>query len=348
MLPSRLVRTSLSIALLLISSASAFAQQTGSVSGKITDTSGGVLPGVTVEAKSNVLPSARTTVSGPDGVYQLPALPPGVYTVTFTLQGFQTVSRQSQVQLSENTALDTKLAVQGVSEAVTVTAEVSYADKTSAAVTNSVSSQQISQLPVGTQYRDLVNLIPGVQYTQDQVRGPSAGASGQDNVYNFDGVNVTLPLFGTLSAEPASQDIAEVSVVKGGARAVDFNRAGGFNIDSVSKSGTNRLTGEASYRFQTDRMAAEQKNGSASRFDKNRSWTDISAGGPVLPGKMFFYGSYYRPTENRRNASTAYGDVPNYDSVRNEGFGKLTLAPTQSTLVNVSYRDSHRLDTGTQ
>ena len=82
-----------------------------------------------------------------------------------------------------------------------------------------------------------------MQYTQDTTRGPSAGGSGQDNVYKFDGVNVTLPLFGTLSAEPASHDIAQVTVVKGGAKAIDFNRAGGFAIDSVSKSGTSRFTG---------------------------------------------------------------------------------------------------------
>ena len=74
-------------------------------------------------------------------------------------------------------------------------------------------------LPVGTEYRDLVKLIPGVQYTQDAVRGPSAGGSGQDNVYNFDGVNVTLPLFGTLASEPASHDNAQIAVIKGGARA---------------------------------------------------------------------------------------------------------------------------------
>src|SRR3954467_9456812 len=144
MLPSRFVRTSVFLVLFLISSAAAFAQQTGSITGKITDTSGGVLPGVTVEAKSNVLPSARTTVSGPDGIYQLPALPPGTYTVTFTLQGFQTVSRQSQVQLSEATLADAKLAVQGVTEAVTVTAEVSYVDKSSATVSNTVTGQQIA------------------------------------------------------------------------------------------------------------------------------------------------------------------------------------------------------------
>ena len=221
-------------------------------------------------------------------------------------------------------------------------------DKTSAAISSGISGREISQLPVGTQYRDLINLIPGVQYTQDQVRGPSAGASGQDNVYNFDGVNVTLPLFGTLSAEPASQDIAQVTVVKGGAKAIDFNRAGGFAIDSVSKSGTNRLTGELSYRFQNHGMAWDQINTTTSKYDEDRAWTDVNGGGPVIPNRMFFYGSYYRPTVNRQNASTAYGAVPDFDSVRNEGFGKLTITPTNSTLVNVSYRDSHRLDKGAQ
>src|SRR4029079_12785597 len=346
-MPARLVRTFLCLVLTL-AAVPALAQQLGSINGKITDSSGAVLPGVTVDATSNVLPSPRTAVTGPDGVYQLPALPPGTYKLTFSLQGFPPVTRDPQVQLSEATLVDMKPAVQGVTEAVTVTADVSYADKTSAAISSNVSGQQISQLPVGTQYRDLVNLVPGVTYTQDQVRGPSAGASGQDNVYKFDGVNVTLPLFGTLSAEPATQDIAEVNVVKGGARAIDFNRAGGFNIDSVSKSGTNRFTGQAGYRFQTHAMTADLQNGSASRYDKKRSWTDVSAGGPVLPGKVFFYGSYYRPTENRRNASTAYGSVPDYDSARNEGFGKVTMAPTKSTRLSVSYRGSHRLDTGAQ
>src|SRR5579859_3201755 len=205
MLSDRVRRCTLAV-LLLLAPAAAFAQQTGSIQGKVTDASGGVLPGVTVDAKSNVLPSPRSTVSGPDGVYQLPALPPGHYTITFTLSGFQTMSREADVQLEQVTGVDTKLAVQGVSEAVTVTAETTFADKTSAAITSGLNSEQLDRLPVGTQYRDLINLIPGVMYTQDAVRGPSAGASGQSNVYNFDGVNVTLPLFGTLSAEPSRSE----------------------------------------------------------------------------------------------------------------------------------------------
>ena len=70
----------------------AYAQQTGAIAGKVTDTSGGVLPGVTIEARSNVLPTPRVTSTGPNGEYRMPALPPGTYTVKFELTGMQTVS----------------------------------------------------------------------------------------------------------------------------------------------------------------------------------------------------------------------------------------------------------------
>ena len=142
-----------------------------------------------------------------------------------------------------------------------MTAEVSLIDKDSATIKSSLASQEIMGLPVGQEYRDLQKLIPGVQFSQDQVRGPSAGGSGQDNVYQFDGVNVNLPLFGTLSAEPASHDIAEVTVVKGGARAVDFDRSGGFSIDTVSRSGTSDFHGQVGYQFQSDAMSADLDSG---------------------------------------------------------------------------------------
>jgi len=321
-----------------------FAQQTGSIQGKVSDTNGGVLPGVTVEARSPVLPGPRVTATNADGSYQLPALPPGEYTLTFTLDGMQTTTRKAQVQLSESVNADVALGVKGVSEAVTVTAEAALIDKTSAAITSGISSTQISSVPVGQEYRDLIKLIPGVQYSQDTTRGPSAGSNGQDNIYSFDGVNVTLPLFGTLSAEPASHDISQMTVIKGGARAVDFHRAGGFVVDSVSKSGTNTFSGLVSWQFQNPGMAAGLNNGSASRYEQTRMWTDVNAGGPILPDHLFFYGSYYRPQNSRDNRSNLYGELPDYKSVRNEGFAKLTATPTRSTLVNVSLREEHRLD----
>jgi hypothetical protein len=321
----------------------AFAQQSGMIAGKVTSPDGGAMPGVTVEARSTVLPGVRSAVTDADGTYQLPALPPGDYEVTFTLSGMQTVKKNVSVLLSQESKADAKMAVQSVNEAVTVTGTKTFVDKTSAAITSTLSSSLFTQLPMGTEYRDLIRLIPGVQVTPDSTRGPSSGASGQDNVYNFDGVNVTLPLFGTLSAEPATHDMAQISVIKGGAKAIDFNRAGGFNVDSVSKSGTSQLKGEASYRFQTSDMAAKLNNNSISRYNQNRSWTEASIGGPAIKDKVFFFGSYYMPYQSRDNRSNAYGELPDYSSRRNEGFGKLTVN-NRSLLLNGSYRQSKRTD----
>ena len=333
------------IALVALYAAPADARQTGSIAGKVTATDGSILPGVTVEAKSDVLPTARVVVTEANGEYRFPTLPPGKYSVTYKLSGMQTVTREAQVQLGRETPIDVTLDPKGVTEAVTVTAESSMVDRSSPSLTNGLSSDQMKGLPIGQDYRDLIRFIPGVEYTPDSTRGPSAGGSGQDNVYKFDGVNVTLPLFGTLSAEPASPDVAQVTVIRGGAQATQFDRSGGFMIDSVSKSGTNRYSGQLSYQFQNAGMTANTVNNTISKYDAMHGWTDLSGGGPIVKDKAFFYASYYRPEINRGNGSNLYGALPDYDSTRNEGYIKGTITPTHNLLINASYRDSHRLDT---
>jgi hypothetical protein len=327
---------------------SAYAQQTGSIAGKVVDNSGAVLPGVTVEATSNVLPTPRTTVTGGNGENRLPALPPGEYTVKFELSGMQTVSRQAEVQLNAETVVEAALGVSGITETVEVRATTSIVDTSSAALKSGISNEQIRSLPIGQDYRDLLKLIPAVQVTQDSVRGPSAGGSGQDNIYQFDGVNVTLPLFGTLSSEPASHDIEQVTTVRGGARAVDFDRSGGFTVDSVSKSGTNRFSGMAQFQFQTPGMADDLTGQTVSRYEQTRSWTSVNVGGPIVSDQLFFFGSYFRPTRSRDLATNAYGDLPDFEYKRNEGFGKVTYTPISNVLVNASYRDSKREETSSE
>ncbi|GAC1430360.1 MAG: hypothetical protein NVSMB68_02650 [Thermoanaerobaculia bacterium] len=320
-------------------STSLFAQQTGALNGRVT-ADNSPLPGVTVEARSNVLPQARVTTTDANGEYNLPALPPGTYTLTYSLSGMATVTRRAEALLAQTTAVDVRMGVQGVSENITVTAVATLVNRESTAIESGLSTQQIQALPVGQQYRDILKLIPGVQQTPFSTRGPSGGGSGQDNVYQFDGVNVTLPLYGTLAAEPASYDIAQVSIVKGGAKAVDFDRSGGFTIDSVSKSGTNKFSGQASFQVQNHSMTSNQKVTSAATFDQDQSWTTLSLGGPVIRDMLFFYGSYYRPEVSRSNQANNYGALPKFNSTRNEGFGKLTFTPTSNILVNGSYRDS--------
>ena len=175
------VRATLVLLLLTASAAPLFAQQTGAIRGKVTTTDGASLPGVSISARSDVLPQPRETVTAANCEYLLPALPPGSYTVAFALAGMQPATRKAAVQLSQQTPLDVTLGV-GISETVTVTAESSIIDKDSASVASTLSNDQILGLPLAQEYRDLQKLIPGVQYSQDMFRVPSAGGSGKDYV----------------------------------------------------------------------------------------------------------------------------------------------------------------------
>jgi Carboxypeptidase regulatory-like domain len=322
--------------------APAFAQLTGSVSGQVTGPDGDALPGVTVEASGDVLPLARTVVTDGNGGYRFQQLPPGNYELSFTLDGLAPQKRDFKVLLQQNSSVDVTMELAGIAEAVTVVADLSDIDVTSSELKSALDNETIDSLPVGQDYQDLIKLIPGVQYTEDQTRGPSAGGSGQDNVYLIDGVNVGLPLFGTLSAEPSSHDIDQISIVKGGAKAIDFNRSGGFTINSVSKSGTGEFHGGLSYQIQTAGMTSARETGSAADFEQDEDWAVAKLGGPVIGDRLYFYASYFRPTETRNSRSNNYGAVPDFESIRDEFFGKLTFTPTSSILLNASHRNSER------
>ncbi|HEX9731231.1 MAG TPA: carboxypeptidase regulatory-like domain-containing protein [Thermoanaerobaculia bacterium] len=334
------------VSILLCCALPAFGQQTGSISGKVTSPDGDALPGVAVEARGDVLPRPRTTTTEADGDYRFQLLPPGNYVLTFTLSGLETATREVKVLLQQDTTVNVAMRPEGVTEELVVYGESAPIDATSAEIKTAVSDEVISSLPVGQEYRDLVKLIPGVQYTEDATRGPSAGGSGQDNVYQFDGVNVGLPLFGTLSAEPSSHDVEQIAIVKGGAKAIDFNRSGGFTINSISKSGTNRFLGDVSFQLQTDDMTGDRDTGSSSEFEEDKDWIVANIGGPILEDSLFFYASYYRPTVGRASRSNLYGEVPDFDSTRDELFGKLSFSPSDSLLLHLSHRNSDREDSG--
>src|SRR6266481_5011548 len=122
------LRSLLCIVFITLSGTALLAQQTGSISGRVTATDGSALPGVTVEGRSNVLPQPRVTVTDGAGDYRLPALIPGDYTVTYSLAGMQTVNRKATVILSQNTVADVKLGLAGVTETITVTAAATLVD----------------------------------------------------------------------------------------------------------------------------------------------------------------------------------------------------------------------------
>ncbi len=331
---------------LLCSIAVAQQTQTGSISGTVTLQDGERLPGVIVQATADILPKSRATVAGANGEYRVPALPPGNYELTFSLHGFATEKRSFRVHLQHNAVINVEMKTARFEEEIFIIAETPTIDTTSSEIKASISDDVIKMLPVGQQYRDLVKLIPGVQYTEDTTRGPSAGGSGQDNAYEFDGVSVNKPLFGTLSAQPSSHDIEEVTVVKGGANAIGFNRTGGFLINTVSKSGSNQFRGELSYQFQTDGMTGALDTESEAAFDEDQDWLVANLGGPLIPEMMYFFVSYYRPSTSLMNRSNAYGEVPDSESIRDEYFAKLSFNPTDSIMLHGSYRHSERDNSG--
>ena len=169
----------------------------------------------------------------------MPLLPPGTYTLKHTLSDGTTRTRVTEVRLQQRAVVDLAVDLTAdtamMEEVIVVCTSTLSVDTAGASIAGAIGSDVFEALPVGQEYRDLIKLIPGVQYTQDTVRGPSAGGNGQDNTYQFDGVDVSLPMFGTLSAEPSTHDIDQVSIIRGGATAIGFNRSGGFKINTTTK-----------------------------------------------------------------------------------------------------------------
>jgi len=327
---------------LLTACVCSWAQQTGDIAGSVSATDGQPLPGVVISAESATLPQPRETVTNATGSYRLALLPPGDYTLTFVMTGMGTVKRKARVLLDQRTTVDVTMAPEA-SEVITVFSGEPLIDATSTEMKSAIDNETFEDIPLGNEYRDLVKLVPGVQITADSVRGPSAGGSGQDNLYRFDGVDVTLPLFGTLSSEPSSHDIAQVSVVRGGAQAIGFNRSGGFTINSVSRSGTNNYEGQISYKAQPDSWEADpDREETALQGSTDQSWATIGFGGPLVRDRLFFYGSYYAPEIDRTNRSNVYGELPDGSSDRDEIFAKLTWSPSTTVTINASLRDSSR------
>ena len=330
----------------LLSAATATAQQTGAIEGVVTLHGGAMPEAVAVVAQSDVMPRARRTQSDATGRYAFPQLIPGIYRLTFKTATGASHTVTAAVLLDQTTIVRVELESPPgpeIEELVVVGQRIGLRGR--AALANAINGDTVRGVPAGRDYRDLVKLAPGVQYTQDTVRGPSAGGSGQDNSYRFDGVDVSLPMFGTLSAEPSSHDIDQVTFERGGVGAVGFNRSGGFAMDSTARSGTDRFEASIEYALAPKNLVAESKAGAGSSETDER-WITVTAGGPVVPSQLYFYGSLFAPREDRSNKATAYGSTKDYANTRHEYYGKVTYAPTDAILLNAGFRTSNREERG--
>src|SRR5512143_3186620 len=159
--------------ILLFSTALCLAQTTGDIEGTVTAAGDRApLPGVTIEATSPRLQGTRVDVSGRDGKYRILAVPPGVYRIRASLEGFETAEETITLALDTTATLDLRLKMI-VHATVTVSGEVPLVDVTSTTSGTNYTNKVIAKLPVNRNYADIVRSNPGVNTDRGETQGRS-------------------------------------------------------------------------------------------------------------------------------------------------------------------------------
>ena len=332
-----------------------YAQTTGDQLGRVTDSAGGVLPGVTVEARSPALQGVRTTATDQNGVYRLTLLPPGEYEASFTLAGFAVERRTVVVNLDRETTLNPVLQPE-TAEEITVTDEAPAVDPTSTTLGTNLTGRDIQNLPSGRNYSSVVQVTPGVSSDANpENTGQSTitvyGSTGAENVYYIDGVNTTGAEYGFQGKELNFEFIQEIDVKAGGYEA-EYGKATGGVINVITKSGGNEFRGDAFGYYDDDSLqsAAEpvvSTGGTVEGFTKEDYGADV--GGYLIKDRLWFFAAYDRVTNTLRSqlpAGPQAGQVVESKSDRDLGAAKLTFNLKQNQSLIGSFFQDPRDDTG--
>ncbi len=338
---------------LLVAAGPAFAQvaSTGTMQVVVSDSDGGRLPGVSVTVSAPDTVTQRTAVTDAEGQATIDLLAPSaLYTVRVELQGFQTqVLERQLVRTGQITTLRLSLPVAGVTEQVTVRGETTpVVDVTSAISGQDITLQLTESLPTGRSYQSYLQLVPGV-LPDDPVRsGNPASRSGlnysdirgelgqsADNLYYFDGINVTDPVTGTFGANLNTEIIQEQKVITGGIPA-EYAGAAGLISNVVTKSGSNSFSGSANYFFQNSNLVAENENSAGEEFATRD--TAFTLGGPALRNQAWFFGSYrYLNREDDVTSLDTDQFLRSVDNTQHQGFAKGTWGPTRNDIVTFTF-----------
>jgi len=271
----------------------AFAQRatTGVLMGRVVDSSGGVLPGVTVSAQSAEALGVFSAVSDAQGVYRIANLPPADYNVKAELAGFQSVMRKATVRLNGVLEVDFSLNVGSVAETVTVTGETPIVDSERAGLSVNISNKALTSVPVTTnrQFQDSWLIVPGVA-----VNPATLSLTGSERRTSMDGADVTDPYGGDIFAVNLNYDaVQEVEIKALGAEAADGSSMVGQFMNIVTKSGGNDVHGSAAFFMIPQIFNTTNVNGIAANQRKDYQ-PDMTLGGPIMHDKAWFFGSYRR------------------------------------------------------
>jgi hypothetical protein len=313
-------------AALLLAAAPARAQTgaTTGLTGRVTDASGGAIPGATVTVRSLDTGSERVVRTSPTGNWEVRFLPPGDYSVTFESSGFKTLRRDGvNVTTAEMGTVDVALEVGQMAEAVEVTADAAMVSASSATIVRTLDSKELEALPTSARnFTQLLVIEPGVSADLSDLLSndnasisPSVnGARTTNNSFVFNGIDVTNLLCcsdrvngergtiggggGTLSRNlaPAPETLEEVKLQTSLYDAAT-GRNGGGNFQVVGKSGTNRFDGTLYYYHQNDKLIANDFFFNRAGIDRpllRRHEVGATVGGPIVRNRTFFFAGYQR------------------------------------------------------
>ena len=316
----RLLHTFAAAILVLIVATSALAQSqitTGVIAGVVVDANAGLLPGVTVEVRNVDTNLTRNLVTAQDGRFSALQLPPGRYTVTFTLPGFATLVQENVVvTVGQTVPLNPTMRVSGISETVTVTTEAPVVDTTQTASASTLNEITISSTPIlGRKFEDLLTLIPGVSVVQGP-DGDEITFAGQRGVFNnvsLDGGDYTNGFFGEqVGGQRAAIDITleavkEFQVIATGA-SPEFGHTAGGVVNVITKSGTNQVGGSVFHYQRLQALTSDTSDGKPLK-DFHREQFGGTVGGPMVKDKAFYFLALEGVRENlqRPNLSESIG-----------------------------------------
>lgn len=314
------------LAFVLSVATGARAQDTrGSIEGVVKDTSGAVLPGATIEARSPRLVGVQSTTSDGNGVYRFPALAPGIYEVSATLQGFNTKKvADIQLNLGQTLKVDLALPIAGLTEAVQVSAESPLIDVKGNAAQVSIQADIIDRIPKGRDFTSVINSAPGTD--ANAVRGGGTmvdGASASENRFIVDGLDTTSLRQGTSSSAVPVDFLQEVQVKSSGYNA-EYRAATGGVISAITKSGSNSLHGSAGTYYTDNKflgsirrtLRLNPSNNLIAEYiltprDKSHTFDPVvDVGGPILKDRAWFYVGYNPQRSQNERTATFVAAVP--------------------------------------
>ena len=282
----------------------AAAQEGASIIGLVLDTSGAVMPGVTVEASSDALiERVRSAVTDGAGRFAIVSLRPGTYVVTFTLPGFRTVRREGIVLQGNFAAtVNANLDVGALEETITVSGASPVVDLQSTQNQFAINKDVLEVLPATRSMQGGASLVPGVNfYSQGFVSTMSVhGSASADQRIYFDGMRIGQNLTGTGSQANGTgvNDFAQEELVFDAGSQSAETALGGVRMDSIPKEGGNRFSGGYRYFFsgaglQNDNVPEDLSQYIREGDEIRTAWNhNMAVGGPVLRNRLWFFTAF--------------------------------------------------------